>query len=142
MRTEADVARMAFPRAAALAEVGWSAPERKDWADFTARLPAELTRYPRRWASIPTPARLRQADAAASGRRGDGDARQPGWRGTLHYRRRAPRRRPRRSNVAPIPVADSVRLRAASFIGGRKVSPELGTVASMWRPRNDGRARN
>ncbi|HXQ14718.1 MAG TPA: family 20 glycosylhydrolase [Caulobacteraceae bacterium] len=47
MRTDQDVARMAFPRAAALAEVAWSAPERKDWMDFEARLPAELTRYGR-----------------------------------------------------------------------------------------------
>jgi hexosaminidase len=45
MRTEDDVARMAFPRAAAVAELGWTAPERKNWADFTTRLPRELTRY-------------------------------------------------------------------------------------------------
>jgi hexosaminidase len=44
MPSEADVARMAFPRADALAEVAWTAPERKDWADFAARLPAERAR--------------------------------------------------------------------------------------------------
>ena len=44
MPTERDVALMAFPRAAALAELGWTAPERKAWADFQARLPAELAR--------------------------------------------------------------------------------------------------
>jgi len=44
MPTEADVARMAFPRADALAEVAWSAPERKDWPDFAARMPAERAR--------------------------------------------------------------------------------------------------
>ena len=36
---------MAFPRAAALAEVGWSAPERRDWSSFLQRLPAEMDRY-------------------------------------------------------------------------------------------------
>jgi hexosaminidase len=44
MPTERDVALMAFPRADAVAELGWAAPERKDWADFEARLPAELAR--------------------------------------------------------------------------------------------------
>jgi len=44
MPTEHDVALMAFPRADALAEVAWTQPERKDWADFAARLPAERAR--------------------------------------------------------------------------------------------------
>jgi hexosaminidase len=44
MSTEHDVALMAFPRADALAEVAWTAPERKDWRDFAARLPAEQAR--------------------------------------------------------------------------------------------------
>jgi hexosaminidase len=44
MPSERDVALMAFPRVDALAELGWTAPERKDWADFQARLPAELAR--------------------------------------------------------------------------------------------------
>ena len=45
IRTEARVAAMAFPRAAAVAEVGWSAPERRDWSSFAARLPAAFARY-------------------------------------------------------------------------------------------------
>jgi hexosaminidase len=44
MPTERDVALMAFPRADAVAELGWTAPERKDWADFQAREQAELAR--------------------------------------------------------------------------------------------------
>ncbi len=44
MPSEHDVALMAFPRADAVAELGWTAPERRDWADFQARLPAELAR--------------------------------------------------------------------------------------------------
>lgn len=45
MRTGQRVEHMAFPRAAALAEVGWSAAERRDWPDFQQRLPAQLRRY-------------------------------------------------------------------------------------------------
>ncbi|MCC7053281.1 MAG: beta-N-acetylhexosaminidase [Gemmatimonadaceae bacterium] len=36
---------MAFPRMSALAEVLWTAPARKDFADFMQRLPAQLQRY-------------------------------------------------------------------------------------------------
>jgi hexosaminidase len=45
VRTEADVEAMAFPRLAAVAETGWSAPDRKDWIDFVRRLPAQFGRY-------------------------------------------------------------------------------------------------
>ena len=45
MRSEDRVAYQIFPRAAALAEVAWSAPERIDWSSFAARLPDQLARY-------------------------------------------------------------------------------------------------
>src|SRR5437763_11452277 len=44
VRTEERAAYMTWPRAAALAEVGWSPPGRLDWSDFTVRLPAEFRR--------------------------------------------------------------------------------------------------
>ena len=44
MPSERDVALMAFPRADAVAELGWTAPARQDWTDFQARLPTELAR--------------------------------------------------------------------------------------------------
>jgi hexosaminidase len=43
IRTEDRVAYMTFPRAAAVAEIGWSA--RCDWEDFVQRLPSEFARY-------------------------------------------------------------------------------------------------
>ncbi len=43
IRTPDRVEFMAFPRAAAIAEVGWSPT--KDWAGFSERLPAQLERY-------------------------------------------------------------------------------------------------
>lgn len=36
---------MTYPRAAAVAEVGWSMPDRKDWEDFTRRMEAQYRRY-------------------------------------------------------------------------------------------------
>jgi len=45
IRTEQRVEYMTFPRAAAVAEVGWSAPERMDWDSFLARLPDQMNRY-------------------------------------------------------------------------------------------------
>lgn len=45
IRLPARVAYMAFPRAAALAEVAWSPPERLDWTNFVSRLPVHFERY-------------------------------------------------------------------------------------------------
>jgi hexosaminidase len=45
VRTEERVAAMAFPRLAAVAEVGWSEPVRRNWPDFERRIAAELDRY-------------------------------------------------------------------------------------------------
>jgi hexosaminidase len=45
MQTEERVEWMALPRAAALAEVGWSAAERRRWPDFLERLVPMFARY-------------------------------------------------------------------------------------------------
>jgi hexosaminidase len=45
VRTEEWAAYMTWPRAAALAEVGWSPAERRDFADFERRLPLEFGRF-------------------------------------------------------------------------------------------------
>jgi len=45
MRSDARIEYQAFPRAAALAEVAWSAPNRIDWKSFESRMPAQLARY-------------------------------------------------------------------------------------------------
>jgi hexosaminidase len=45
MQTEDRVQRMAWPRAAAVAELGWSAPERRNWRDFLRRLTPMFGRY-------------------------------------------------------------------------------------------------
>ncbi len=45
VRTAPQLEAMAFPRIAAVAELGWSAPERRDWGSFVRRLPAQFSRY-------------------------------------------------------------------------------------------------
>jgi hexosaminidase len=45
MRTTARVEHAVFPRLAAIAEVNWTPPERRDWQGFLARLPAQFARY-------------------------------------------------------------------------------------------------
>jgi hexosaminidase len=45
VRLEDWAAYMTWPRAAALAEVAWSPAERRDYQDFTRRLPLEFDRY-------------------------------------------------------------------------------------------------
>ena len=44
IRLDSRVEHMAFPRAVALAEMAWSPPEKRNWADFIARLPADIRR--------------------------------------------------------------------------------------------------
>lgn len=44
VRTEERVAYMTWPRAAAIAELGWTAASRRDWEQFAARLPLHLQR--------------------------------------------------------------------------------------------------
>jgi hexosaminidase len=53
IRTEERVAYMTFPRAAAVAELGWSPPERRGWQSFRKRLVSLASRY----ASVGLPAR-------------------------------------------------------------------------------------
>ena len=45
IRTEERVELMTLPRAAAVAEVGWTAPERRNWAGFLQRLGPMTARY-------------------------------------------------------------------------------------------------
>ncbi|MBV9316243.1 MAG: family 20 glycosylhydrolase [Gammaproteobacteria bacterium] len=45
VRTEERAAYMTWPRAAALAEIGWSPPQRRDFGDFKRRLPVQFDRY-------------------------------------------------------------------------------------------------
>ncbi len=65
IRTEERVGWMTFPRAAAVAELGWSQPARRDWADFQRRVAALPPKYEALGMSHATP----QAVAANAGAR-------------------------------------------------------------------------
>jgi hexosaminidase len=45
MRLESNMTRMAWPRAAALAEIAWTPADRLDWDDFSRRLKVQQKRY-------------------------------------------------------------------------------------------------
>jgi hexosaminidase len=45
VRTSERLEYLSFPRAAAVAEVGWSSPQQLDWGSFVRRLPRQLDRY-------------------------------------------------------------------------------------------------
>lgn len=45
VRGDARIETMAFPRAAAVAETGWTAQNRRDWPSFAARMPSQMARY-------------------------------------------------------------------------------------------------
>jgi hexosaminidase len=69
MRTEERVWHAAFPRAAALAELGWTAASRRDFPDFVARLDGLLPRWRRlgvAYADSAFAVRLRRGAAAAA----------------------------------------------------------------------------
>jgi hexosaminidase len=45
VRTEDRALYMTFPRAAAVAEIGWSSPENREWSSFVKRMRTQFTRY-------------------------------------------------------------------------------------------------
>ncbi|WP_226016931.1 beta-N-acetylhexosaminidase [Novosphingobium sp. FKTRR1] len=66
VRSDAQMLAMAWPRAAALAELGWTTPARRDWTGFSARLPAEAQLLAR-WQVQPTPGAFGVTTAAVAG---------------------------------------------------------------------------
>ena len=128
VRTEDRAARMVFPRLAAVAEVGWSPDERRDWADFERRIATLIGRYRR--LGVPfdeslfgvtgTPAYgadhqtatvtlMRQADYGVIRYTTDGS--QPGPESLAYHE--------------PITVKLPAELRAASFAGDDRLSSPL-----------------
>jgi hexosaminidase len=128
IRSEEQLEWMALPRAAALAEVGWSAAAGRNWPDFLARLVPMFARY-RAFGlnfadSVFAPAAQitrnaggfsvllssqAQSDATALGEiRYTEDSREPSAQS------------PRYS--APLTVAIGTELRAAAFVGSEQVS--------------------
>ncbi|MHB8528942.1 MAG: family 20 glycosylhydrolase [Caulobacteraceae bacterium] len=128
IRTDERLEKMAFPRAAALAELGWTAPERKGWTRFAARLPAEIARYRPLGLNADPGALMVKLDASPDPATGGVDLALSNQLGVGQIRYTLDGSAPEANSslyerpiAAPLPV----RVRAADFMAGRPVSPFL-----------------
>ncbi|HEY8004364.1 MAG TPA: family 20 glycosylhydrolase [Phenylobacterium sp.] len=125
VRTWPQVQAMAFPRAAAVAEIAWSAPERRDWGSFVGRLPAQFERY----AALGL-----GADRSAVSVRVEAAPADPGAQVTLASQLGLGELRYTTDGSAPaagsalyaqpFPVKLPVRIRAAAFLDGARLGPD------------------
>jgi len=139
LRTEARFAAAAFPRASAVAELGWSAAGPRDFGDFVRRLAPQMQRMAA-LGITPSPAVFRPVAIASpdggnvkvtlSAQTGvplhyttDGSA--PGANAALY--------------AAPLSLAPGTRLRAASILGGEAMpgAIDLRLDAAIARRRDD-----
>ena len=124
IRTAERLEYMTFPRVAAVAEVGWSNPERLDWGGFVRRLPRQLERY--RALGIHYSADVFAVNVQADLDRQDGMARvtlsnQSGF-GEIRYTLDGSE--PTQAGALythPVDVAAQGEIRAAVFYGGRSL---------------------
>ena len=123
IRTEARVGYMTFPRAGAIAELGWSAPERRDWKDFTRRVAASFARYealgvPYSEAVFAVSARMSEAGARTRVEL----SRQADF-GDIRYTLDGSEPNPRSPRYgAPLMVERPALLRVATFASGERLS--------------------
>jgi hexosaminidase len=126
IRTEPQVEYMAYPRAAALAEVAWSAAAAHNWPGFLARMPAEFDRY-RAFAMPYAPSafipRIGIDGSAASGRATATFSTQTNF-GDIRYTMDGtlPNILSERYAV-PLNLHLPSQLRGATFVDGRMISP-------------------
>jgi hexosaminidase len=128
IRTEARLEAMTFPRAAAVAEVGWSDPSRRDWTGFAARLTTQFGRYRALGVAADEGAlavKLEVADdPAAAGRLQVALSTQLG-QGQIRYTTDGSEPGPGSdAYAAPVSLALPLRLRAAAFDGDRRLGAE------------------
>ena len=125
IRTEARLAKMAFPRAAAVAEAGWTPQAERNWSDFTTRLPAEVARFSRIGLAEDDSALAVEMKARPEGDSGAWVTLQAqADTGQIRYRiGNQPLDAGATPYSEPLRVALPVRLQAARFVGERRVSP-------------------
>ena len=127
VRTEERADAMAFPRAAAAAEIGWSPAQGRDFADFARREAVQIDRdrrlgYSNSWSAY---APRVQAQAA-----GEGQVRialsNPSGFGQIRYTLDGSEPRPSSPAFeAPFETSAPARLRARTFDGARPAAPGL-----------------
>lgn len=144
MRTTSYVEHAVFPRLAALAEVNWSARERRDWSGFLARLPAQLARYRAldigyaESAFLPRAALV--ADAAASGSVNVTLSNQTGFGEVRYTRDGSEPDAASPAYTAPLALSAGTPLRAATFIEGTRLTRavDIATDAAALHRRSSG----
>lgn len=145
MRTTARVEHAVFPRLAALAEVNWSPRERRDWAHFLARMPAQLARYRQLGIGYAESAFLPRAQLAAAGA-GEVSvslANQTGF-GELRYTRDGSEPQVQSpAYAAPLLLPAATPLRVATFVGAQRLtrSVAVDTGAAALARRRSGELR-
>ena len=118
--------RMALPRAAAVAEIGWTSADRLDFHDFAERLPAMMARYRALGLDADDGAFVPDADVSASGGEAHISLKRQLDLGDIRYTLdgTAP------TSLSPIyrgplSIALPTRVRAASFAGDQRLSREF-----------------
>lgn len=128
IRTEERLEAMAFPRAAAVAEAGWSPEAARSWPGFVARLPGELRRYRALGLDADRSAVTLKAAAQVDPVTGADQIVLSGQAGVGDIRYTLDGSAPTAASPAyagPIPAAGVTRLRALAFLEGQAVSDPL-----------------
>lgn len=124
--SDTQLEAMALPRAAALAEIGWTARDRRDWPSFVARLPAMLARYRALGLHADDGAVAVQSAIVSEGARATVSLGRQLDLGELRYT--IDGSAPTAASplyAGPIALTFPARLRAASFAGPQRLSRDL-----------------
>ena len=140
IRTEARVEAMAFPRAAAVAEIGWSPAAVRDWPDFLRRMPGEIARYRTLGLQSDTSALDLKAEPQTDPVTGQDRVALSSLSGVGQIRYTLDGSAPTASSTSysqPIAGAEGGRLRAQAFDGAAPVSRplDLRLDADFWQRR-------
>ena len=124
--------RMALPRAAAIAEIGWTASGRLDFPNFVRRLPAMLARYQALGLNADDGSFAVEADVTPKGKRADVAFHRQIDLGDIRYTTNGNRPMPSSKRYSgPFSLAMPARVRAASFAGTQRLSHELDRTLNM-----------
>ena len=133
VRTDARAGWMTFPRALAVAQIGWAGAGKRDAADFAAPLVAQMDRL----ATLGvTGADSAWAVTARWDRRGDAVTATLADQAGLPIRYTLDGGAPAATSLAyagPLTLATGQRLRAAAMLGDRALTGALDTVATLAR---------
>jgi hexosaminidase len=121
-RTTDYAERMIWPRAAILAELGWSQPGPRDWTSFAPRLAAELARYRALGLGYDVTPLVPQADLSGTPSSISVALRQQAGIGTIRYTADGSAPTPA-SPAYQAPLTMHGRLTAQAFLGDTPVGP-------------------